>query len=457
MRVSVTSAGVLGLKICVLAGMLACFEGGGSDDQNQSGYDDHGSTFTPDFEGGVDVIITPQGDRLLAATAVGNLYVVDLETRAAIPVDDVQLPSVANFSRNGRWAYVYSGPTRRLVAIDLLIPLRSRTTIASSLTVEVGSGTHRYLDVSPDDGSIVLSDASGLLEIVDTASFSPRAAIDLADRVVDLDFAVDSRKALVTGRGGGFEAAQVHFVDLDTAAARVLEVPNCADELVIADAGRRAFLAPTFCRQPGTASSPSRMADPISVIDVETETFVQNLPGFGPVYPTPDQRTVVGFAFAPEAAVAEGWAPGAYLVFVDTRTLFLSWTSLGTEQLPSYWITPDGTSLVVNTWDATALTIVDVESREITPVSGVTDALILDDFVSTRDGDIVYFRSGLQSSLFRLDVALSEVRPLPLAFDVAGLNILPDDSRVVLAASTPGAFHLLDTSSDQLVGSFTVP
>ena len=76
----------------------------------------------------------------------------------------------------------------------------------------------------------------------------------------------------------------------DKQRARQIEVPNCSDDIIVPQHGEKALLAPTTCV--------GEMAyDPISVIDLTAgaETFVRNLPGFGPVALGPDGTMAVGF------------------------------------------------------------------------------------------------------------------------------------------------------------------
>lgn len=82
----------------------------------------------------------------------------------------------------------------------------------------------------------------------------------------------------------------IHVFDLDTDNWQSLSVPNCADKLVGVPGKNLAFLAPTVCPNVGRGR-----ADPISIIELSGNTFVRNLPGFGPVSVTSDESAILGF------------------------------------------------------------------------------------------------------------------------------------------------------------------
>src|SRR4029078_8758241 len=98
----------------------------------------------------------------------------------------------------------------------------------------------------------------------------------------------DGRRALVVTHEAWssdkipLPTSKVTVLALSDGKTHAFDVPNCASTLAITPDGTRAFLSPTSCQ-----------LDPVSLLDLtqDTEAWVRNLPGFGPLAMAKDGAT----------------------------------------------------------------------------------------------------------------------------------------------------------------------
>jgi hypothetical protein len=246
-------------------------------------------------------------------------------------------------------------------------------------------------------------------------------------------------------------STRLHSLDLTTGEVTRFEVPNCASELVLTPNARFAFLAPTRCTK-----------DPVSLIDLDANRFVKNLPGFGPVAVAPDGMLAVAFIDAthiePSLYDDPAKIPPAdqgryHLMLIDTATLDFRTVPLG-DSLPRYAITPDGQILLVDSpsWIQDGrLRLLDVAGARLVSLSG-TDDVRLESYVITSDAERIYL---LYDGLYRIDVAEARLQRIPLPFTPLNLNLTPDDARLILRESDERMW-LYDIERGRLDGSIDI-
>jgi len=229
-------------------------------------------------------------------------------------------------------------------------------------------------------------------------------------------------------------------VQLADGADHELTIPNCSDDIIVPKHGKMALLAPTTCQQ-----------DPISVIDltVGQESFVRNLPGFGPVALGPDGATAVGFldmnavdeSLFDDPSQIPSSSTRYHLMVIDTETLDYEFHAFG-AQLPRYAMTPDGAVLLVDValtetarlFDIASGTFADIEGppiayEQLSFSSNSSHAYVLSDMkvtASTSTGSYTDF------NLYDLNIDDRYVRALDTDFRPRNVNIAPDDETLFL-------------------------
>jgi DNA-binding beta-propeller fold protein YncE len=297
-----------------------------------------------------------------------------------------------------------------------------------------GVVTYPLLAVSEDNQHLLLTHPQEL-ELVDlTNGKTVRSEVFDAD-VVDVDLTPDGSRVLVTTEHdwvseGGEDVPETKIISVPrepegTGSRDEIEVPNCADELVVAPDGGHAFLAPTTCNK-----------DPISVIDLSDNSFVRNLPGFGPVAQSPAGDELVGFLDLDEVDADLFDSPDDipsgdryHMMFIDSATLTYDFMELG-DSLPRYAMTPDGKVLLIDStgwFEDERLRVLDIPSRSIETTTG--PVVQLDDFVITSDSAHVYLLDG---GLFDLDIPARDVDAVSVGFEPENINITPNDTFLLL-------------------------
>jgi hypothetical protein len=419
--------------IAVVASLSGCDFGGLNQNQQIAGNQDDGVNLS--FG---DIAVDPSGTYFLSRNE-GGLVHGNILTGGAKVLPGVQNPTrlAFNHEQNVIYVTVEREGGDELIAYDV-----SERKTLWSLGVNIedketnthGVVTFPLVQVTDDNQHLILTHKREV-EILDLDDGDVTRSEVFGDDVVDIDVTPDGSRILVTTEhewvndpDGDTPETQIQDVPTDpdpTIDAKTIKVPNCADELVVAPDGEHAFLAPTTCNK-----------DPISVINLDTNEFVVNLPGFGPVAMSPDGEDLVGFLDLEEVDKSlfedSGDIPsdGRYhMMFIDASTLQYDFLSLG-GKLPRYAITPDGKVLLVDTvgwFDDERLRVVDIKSRSIHTTSG--PAVQLNDFVITSDSADVFL---LDEGLFNLDISDRKVSSIGLDFDPENINITPNDSFLLL-------------------------
>ncbi len=299
--------------------------------------------------------------------------------------------------------------------------------------------TFPWLDVSADDKRLVLT-YQDHVEIVDADNGKLlHKTKPFASRIVDVDLTPDQARLLIT-LDHVWQADKpqttIAVLDLEAFGTLKISVPNCADEMVVTPNGKYALLAPTTC-QP----TPDVNKDPVSVIDLETQRFVRNLPGFGPVALAPEGELAIAFIDMENVDAALFDDPKQipnrdiryHLMLINPQTLTFDTVELG-DALPRYAVSPDGKLLLVDSpslWDDGRIRVLDVNKRELIAVEGPN--LRLDNYVVTRDSSKVFL---LDDGLFRITLDKHVADAEPISFTPTHLNITPDDSMLVLRQSS---------------------
>ena len=282
--------------------------------------------------------------------------------------------------------------------------------------------------------------------MLDSSDGLTRKTFLYARRIVDVDVLESGKRLLVTQEhawDGDRVSTPISFIDLERDRQHTIDVPNCADEVAVVPSERFAFLAPTTC-----------LRDPVSVIDLETERWIRNLPGFGPVEVAPEGHLAIAFLdrdqidaelFDDPRQIPSKNGVRYHVMFIDTTTLEFETLAIG-DTLPRYALTPAGNLLLVDSsswYDEGRLRLVTVESRRIVAVSGPD--VRLEQFVVTSDSRRLFL---LFDGLYELALASALVRAVGLPFTPTNINITPDDRHLLLREdeSTMWIYRVTDRS-----------
>lgn len=332
-----------------------------------------------------------------------------------------------------------------------------------------------FLAVTGDDQHIVVAESHRVDVIAADSGKSITSTGILPQRVADIDITPDQKRLVITLAHQWVDPehalTRILIGDLTHFEAHEVEVPNCTSELAIAPDGKRAFLAPPECIPDEDEFDDDDAADerlrrrrknhdPVSVIDLENEMFVRNLPGFGPVALA--QGGTLAVAFMDREALDERLfddpeqipRDGARyrLMLIDTQTLAFETLELG-DEIPRYALAPDGQLLLVDSpsyWRDGRIRVLDTASRTLKQLIG--PGLTLDNYVMTRDSKQAFVLSG---GLYRISLAQRRAIAEPLEFSPINLNITPDDQRLVLREDEE-TLWVYDVQTSQLQFSLDV-
>jgi len=410
-----------GAAAVVCAALLACVEGGANSNQKGVG----------DQPGGVklgigDIAVAPVGDYVIFARddalAVGHVDSGAIET---LPVSS---PTRLAFSKKRPVVYVGTDATNEIVAVDVdqkkaLWHRGVTDTGVSSLRIE-----------SSRDDRYVLAGSSTAVEVLDAGTGALVTKVTLDRGLVDAEILGDSKRALFVEQhewANEIPHTRVSVLNLETLGMTQLDVPNCADDIVVSADGTRAFLAPTTCNQ-----------DPVSVVDLSpgNEHYQKNLPGFGPVAMSPDGTTAVAFLdrtqvdtslFDDPAQVPDASTPVYHIMLIDSVSLKYELVPFA-NVLPRFAVTPDGNVLLVDSghMDGAPARLLDVPSRTFRDIQG--PEVVLDDFVLSSDSRHAY---ALHVALADLDIESSKSSLVDPGFTPKNLNISADDQALFLRRS----------------------
>ena len=447
-------------------GSRGCASGGANDGIKQPGNNPGGV----DLAYG-DLAVSPDGT-YVAFDHAERLAVARVDTGVVTELPVAQ-PSRLGFASKAHVVYVSSTADGKIHAVDAD---RAETLWSTDL----GEFLDGFLAVSADDAHLAFA-ASDTLWLLDTSDGHVVHSAPLERPPVDLEFLPDDRRVLAVelhtfedGAPAGSDAAtfaktRIDVLDVGTGAVRTVSVPNCSDDLVVTGDGTRALLAPTVCSK-----------DPISVVDLTEgdESFVKNLPGFGPVVIAEDGVTAVGFLDANQvdAALFDDSSripkPGAFhLMVIDSQTLDYSFYEYG-PSLPRYALTPNGKLLLVD--DAGGFSpgrLFDMTTRSFDWIDG--PALRYEQAALSSDSSHAYVLSnptitnrgrargrgrrgradfGLGFQLFDLDLDGAKASELSPGFLPWNVNIAPDDGSLFLRkSSTEVCVFGLDSESCEQV------
>jgi DNA-binding beta-propeller fold protein YncE len=342
-----------------------------------------------------------------------------------LPVSD---PSRLAFSKQRSVVYVGSNASDELLAVDV----GTRQVLWRQPIEEAETDTLK-LSASASDGHVVASSLTRV-QTFDAATGESAGSFDVAGGIVDVEILPDSKRVMVVQDHewiGDAPTTRITLFDLETKLTVSIDVPNCADDIVVSKEGRYAFLAPTTCSQ-----------DPISVIDLAAgaEKFVRNLPGFGPVALAPDGITAVGFvdrdnldlALFDDPSQAPVDSPDQYhLMLLDTATLSYELAPAG-DSLPRFAITPNGNVLLVDSAYIVTdrVRLFDVATKKFQDIDG--PELHLNHFAMSSDSKHAYV---LETDLFDIDIPATSASEIGVPFTPKNLNISADDKLLFLRKS----------------------
>jgi hypothetical protein len=380
-----------------------------------------------------EIAIDPTGTYLLSRTEDALVY-GDLKTAEVRTLPAMGMVERVAFAHTRRELFATRNESEydgRLFRYDLAT---DQEVWSRRIDVELswdtsGFGTRPWLDVLDDDSKLVLT-FERHVEIVDATTGAELFRSKGGEDIIDVDLTPDQKRLVVTRDHVWSEAGvltTLEVYDLGSYAKTTIEVPNCADELVVAPDGGHAFLAPTRCDQ-----------DPISVIDLAAARFDRNLPGFGPVALAPNGALAVGFLdrdnvdealFVDKTQIPAPASEQYHLMLIDTQTLRFEVIALG-DTLPRYAMSPDGKVLLVDAdslWDDGRVRVLDTHTKTLATVKGAD--VRLENYVMTRDSRRVFL---LYQGLFQIDLEKRSAQAERIDFTPDNLNITPDDRTLVL-------------------------
>jgi hypothetical protein len=378
-----------------------------------------------------------------------------------------------NFSPDGRFAYLLAADGRSLSRLDLdtlqVAPLADLGDAYTTLDVTPG-GRWAIASNLPDsdmDEAFFLADRCigwqgedrCTLAVVDAAT-GQAVTHSFASPLRDLDFSPVHRDLVLTTSTwdeDGQPVATLTFLSPEShQIVAAVDFPNCADELKLQPSGTLALLAPTRCqaRQGGSA-------DPISVIDLASRTFVENLPGFGPVEISADGAQAVGFTRR-----ADMWTQWGYdqveevgLIVVDLPSLSWQVIEYGDRE-PGYYLAGSGRWLYAYEstqdcrWRDRAAGYVCEDQRELARfdlhAGGQRVALegpvvALHRFALSHGGERLWALD--DGKLVRIDVGSPSTHHVPLPVEPELINVRPQQDYLVLGEADAPRFYLAPLAS----------
>ena len=252
----------------------------------------------------------------------------------------------------------------------------------------------------------------------------------------------------------GLPEAQIHFLNpVSGAVEDQVAFPNCADELRVQPGGTKAVLSPNQCFVHPILLAPPETpedewpdpeeewddwedwpeGDPASIIDLETRSFVGNLPGFGPVAMAPDGATAV--AFSRRETLMRQWNTfqQALVGLVIIRMADLYWQVIEYgEDEPDFFFADGGATLYLHDREPGHDRVVRMgsDSLAFTPLAG--PATGLDNRAVHADGEHIYAIH--EGALRHIESGNEAIEEIPLPFDAVQVFTRPNGDVVVLAS-----------------------
>jgi hypothetical protein len=407
-----------------------------------------------------DIAVDPTGKYFLSTTDGGRLLVGEIDARSSRSPGG--LPPVRHVTfwgkGQGRGVYLLSGTLWGAVdAEGNPVPLEVVSYDLDARKIVWRTPLTRQfvgMAVRQPDGRLVLWSQKSI-SIVEPGTGKIAGSFEPEHGVIDADILDGEGEGRVAITGGTDAAQQgdLHTTVYVRSIADLSEIcqvtaPNCADDLIVAPGGRRAFLAPTFCGR-----------DPVSVLDLSSCKLEKNLPGFGPVALSQSGATAVAFI---DREAADPMGPGLppevteshvrfHLMFIDVASLAYGTIEVG-DALPRYAVTPDGRLLLVDSaFTKQGLRLLDIDARKLRAVEG--PALGLDHFVMMPDGQRVF---AIDEALFEVDIDAAKASRLELAFVPTNINMTPLGDRLLLRGNDDGV-QIFDVSTRRLLGAVAAP
>jgi DNA-binding beta-propeller fold protein YncE len=309
------------------------------------------------------------------------------------------------------------------------------------------------IEVTDDNQHVVVTSPRSV-EIVRAKDGGVVRSETFSKLIVDVDVAPSLGYVIVTlDHKWGDDDPETKIVKVPmgpTGETTTIKANNCSSELAVAPDGQYAFLAPTSCAK-----------DPVSVIDLENDRFVKNLPGFGPVALAPGGEMMVAFIdtdavdeslFDDKSQIPSG-SDQYHLMLIDTATLEFDTIPVG-DTIPRYAMTRDGRMVLVDspTWfDDGRIRVLDIAEMQLTAVEGPD--VRLENWVLSQDSTRLFLLDG---GLFDLDVPGATVEGVSLDFQPTNLNLTADDG-LLLLREDHNKVWVYDTAAGELVRAIDGP
>jgi hypothetical protein len=356
----------------------------------------------------------------------------------------VSHPTRLEFGNESDVIWVGSDETHDVRAIDVIT-----REVLWSVPVHDSDVASLRLAATSNDNRLVITSRTKVY-VVDTATGEVLREHAAPANVIDLHVLPDDTRAILVsehewGPTSDAPSTPVTIVDLKTGDMRGFAVPNCSDRIAVSGDARYALLAPLTCQK-----------DPVSVIDLEIggESFVKNLPGFGPVSMSATGHQAVAwldstnvdeslFDDPSQIPPADTGANRYHLMVIDTNTTKFTLHPVG-EHLPRYSVTPDGRVVLVDDVMDGAARIFDLEDGRFHAIDG--PAIQLDHFAMTADSRHAYglrvqgvdhVEDGMNTNnvMYHIDVAERVGEFMRAPFFPTHLNISADDRFLFLRRS----------------------
>lgn len=409
-------------------------DGGLNQNQHTPGNEDDGTAL-----GMGDIAVDPTGS-LFISSSNDKMIVGHIDTAEIEKVSAVGKPYRVAFGREGQVFVTSSDDYGILVAYNVHTKQVSWSLDINLLNISFNDWFVNFplLNITEAGDKIVVTDPQSL-RVFSTADGSKLHELTFSQDIIDVDLHPDGDRIIITLDHtwvGSLPNTQIYIYSMSTKQKTRIAVPNCSDELVLAKNGEVGFLAPTRCVEQNGDEK-----DPVSVVDINSSTFVRNLPGFGPTAVMLEGQMAVAFMdldnldeslFDSPEDIPQNSASRYHLMFIDVATLKFDTIEIG-DNLPRYAMTPDGQMLLIDasTWFQDArIRLLDIPTRTLQMVAGPD--VRLNNYVITSDSTNVFL---LDDGLFNLSVADLVIDTVPLLFTPQNLNITPDDSRLLLRES----------------------
>jgi hypothetical protein len=458
--VSFIATVVSAVTLALGSGLTGCWDIAENDQHSLLGNSRFGNSLSSDLS------IDRDGRFLVAATE-HDVFALDLIAFSIVRLD---APPTARF--------IFGASGEAFFADPIVEPERRYTRLARVSLTE-GRRTHRWtvdhysnaMTRDPSTGRLALWSFYGAdsetMSIVDPGTDTV-TALHTTDLLHDVSWLADGTLVLVERHTwkprGPLETGPdtlpiedpmtpITFITR-TGEQSTITIPNCSSRLNVSPDGTLGMVSPTFCQK-----------DPVSLIDLRTRRFVDNLPGFGPVAFSPDGEWALAFGRQADLATFGITSETKYsLLFISTRDHHVEVMDLG-DDLPTYTITPDGEVVLIysifetSSWDG--ILLVDVNTRSIRATEG--PELDLNEFVMTSDGALVYLIDG---GLYRLDVASGTISYVQLACGEPGqptrcnpelVNLLPDQRTLALGWRRDPELAFFDIPEHRITRTVVLP